>query len=129
MVIAKDQPSQLDTGRCERSSPGKTVSFTAAAVSTYALTLVIFSSIGRRSCEIIMKEKHHCHTKLCAFRCLISRPQLLNPRSRNQSRGQFTSFSKTTLLQREPFLKMLLSTSPYYITRYQVRFYINNYFE
>ena len=25
------------------------------------------SSIGRRSCEIIMKEKHPCHTKLCVF--------------------------------------------------------------
>ena len=24
------------------------------------------SSIGRRSCKIIMKEKHACHTKLCA---------------------------------------------------------------
>ena len=24
------------------------------------------------------KKKHACHTKLCAFRCLISRPQILN---------------------------------------------------
>ena len=50
------------------------------------------SSIGRRSCEILMKEKtpssHPCHTKLCAFSCLISRPQILNPRSRDQIRGK-----------------------------------------
>ena len=31
-----------------------------------------------------MKEKHPCHTKLCAFRCLISRPQNLILRSQNQ---------------------------------------------
>ena len=31
-----------------------------------------------------MKEnKNTCHTKLCAFRCLISRPQFQNLRSRN----------------------------------------------
>ena len=48
-----------------------------------------FSSIGRRSCEITMKEKKQpCHMKLCTFRCLISRPQILNLRSRNQIRGK-----------------------------------------
>ena len=35
-----------------------------------------------------MKEKHPCHTKLCAFRRLISRPQILNLRSRKQIRGK-----------------------------------------
>ena len=43
-----------------------------------------------------MKEKtpllHHGHTKLCAFRCLISRPQILNLRSRNQIRGKINDF-------------------------------------
>ena len=33
------------------------------------------NSIGHRSCEIIMEEKHPCQTNLCVFRCLISRPQ------------------------------------------------------
>ena len=33
------------------------------------------------------RKKHPCHTKLCAFRCLISRPHVLNLRSRNQIRG------------------------------------------
>ena len=31
---------------------------------------------------------HHGHTKLCAFRFLILRPQILNPRSRNQIHGK-----------------------------------------
>ena len=30
------------------------------------------------------RKNHPCHAKLCAFRCLISRPQILNLRSRNQ---------------------------------------------
>ena len=47
------------------------------------------SLIGRLSCEITMKEKKQpCHTKLCAFRCLISRPQILNLRSQGQIRGK-----------------------------------------
>ena len=37
--------------------------------------LWILSSIGHRTCEIIRK-KHPCHTKLWAFRWLISRPEL-----------------------------------------------------
>ena len=44
--------------------------------------------------------------ELCAFRWLISRPQVLNLRSRNQISGEITSFSKTMALQREPFLTM-----------------------
>ena len=34
------------------------------------------------------RKEHTCHTKLCAFRCLISRPQNLIPRSQNQFRGK-----------------------------------------
>ena len=40
--------------------------------------------MGRRSCEITMEEKHPCHTKLCAFRCLILGTQNIILRSRNQ---------------------------------------------
>ena len=32
------------------------------------------------------RKKHHCHTKLCAFRWLISRPLILNLSSWNQIR-------------------------------------------
>ena len=34
------------------------------------------------------RRKHPCHTKLCAFRWLISRPPVVNWRSRNQIRGK-----------------------------------------
>ena len=40
---------------------------------------------------------------------------------------KITSFSKTTLLQREPFLTLFYTINP--ITRYQDRFYANIYFE
>ena len=50
------------------------------------------------------ERKNPSHKKLCAFRCLISWPQNRILRFRNQTRGK--SFSKTTSLQREPFLKM-----------------------
>ena len=65
-----------------------------------------------------MKEKTPLsHEVVCMFRWLISRPQVLNLRSRNQIRG-----------------KLLLSHNVLYhqplpITRHQVRFYANNYFE
>ena len=38
-----------------------------------------------------LQEKHPGHTKLCAFRCLILRPQILNLRSRNQIHGLLLS--------------------------------------
>ena len=65
------------------------------------------SLIGRRSCEIIMKENTpSCHTKLFAFRSLIS--------------WQITSFSKTTLLHRELFLTMFqtINSSALLVTKY-----------
>ena len=53
------------------------------------------SSIGRRNCEIIMK----CHTKLCAYRCLISKPHILNLRSRNQTHGKLLLSQKLHYLR------------------------------
>ena len=41
---------------------------------------------------------------------------------------KITSSSKTTLLQREPFLTKFYTINSSSITRYQVRFYANNYF-
>ena len=37
------------------------------------------------------QKKHPCHTKLCAFSRLISRPQILNLRSQNQVREKCLS--------------------------------------
>ena len=51
------------------------------------------------------RKNHPCHTKLCAFRWSISRPQVLNLRSRNQ-------ISWKLLRQREPFLTMFYITTP-----------------
>ena len=69
------------------------------------------SSIGRRNSEIIMEGK----TLLCAFKCLIARPQILNLRPQNQNHGKITSFLKTTSFQREPAAHCFtLSTSPHY---------------
>ena len=51
------------------------------------------------------RKKHHCHTKLCTFRCLISRPQvvkLLLSRKLHHFRG--SRFSQD----------FILSTSPHY---------------
>ena len=42
---------------------------------------------------------------------------------------KITSFSKTTPLQREPFLTIFYTINELSITRYHVMFYANNYFE
>ena len=63
----------------------------------------------RRSCEIIMKEKHPCNTKLGAFGCLILRPQNLILRSRIKFVENHFLFSRTTLLQREPLITMFFT--------------------
>ena len=71
------------------------------------------------------KKKHPYHTKLCAFRCLISRPQNLNLRSRNQIRRKLrklryfrgSCFSQCFILSEA--LHCLLPNT----------FYADNYFE
>ena len=68
-----------------------------------------------------MGKKQPCHTKLCAFRSLISGPQNLILRSRNQIQifqWKNTSFSNTTLLQREQFFIMFytINSSPLLVT-------------
>ena len=66
------------------------------------------------------KKKHPCHTKLCAFRCLISRPQILNLRSRNQIRGKLLLSRKLRHFRGSHFSQcfiistLILSTSPHY---------------
>ena len=72
--------------------------------------------------EINERKKHPCHTKLWTFRCLISGPQNLIQRSWSQIQiltWKITSFSKTMLLQREPFLTMFctINISPLLVTK------------
>ena len=77
-----------------------------------------------------MKEKKHpCHTKLCAFRWLISRPQVLNLRSRNQIQGKLLFVVENYVTSEGAVSHSVLYHQPLHITRHQERFYANNYFE
>ena len=70
------------------------------------------------------RNKHPCHTKLCAFiRWLISRPQVLNLRSRNYFLLENYGTSE------EAVSHNVLYHQPLPITRHQERLYANNYFE
>ena len=61
------------------------------------------------------KKKKSCHTKLCAFRCLISRPQFLNLRSPNQIRGKLLLSWKLRHFRVSRFSQcFILPTSPHY---------------
>ena len=65
--------------------------------------------------DINERNKHPCHTKLCAFRCLISRPQILNRRSLNQICGKLLLFQKLRHFRGSCFSQcFILSTSPHY---------------
>ena len=92
---------------------------------TFELNIIV----GFRSCEKIMEEKHHCHTKLCAFRCFISGPKNLIMRSRNQIRGKLPFFSKTTFTREGAVSHNVLYYQQLPITCYEVRFYASKYFE
>ena len=99
--------------------------FLTWCVSTYAQNNKPVNSIGRWSCKIIMEEKTPLSHEFL-FRCLILRPQTPILTSQNLIRRKITSFLKTMLLQREPFLTMFQHLS---IACYQVNFCANNYFE
>ena len=81
-------------------------------------TFANLSSIGRRSCEIIMEEKTPLSHEVVCFQMLDFETSRSN--SIQIIRGEITSFSKTTLLQREPFLTMFYTINSSPIARYQV---------
>ena len=63
------------------------------------------------------RRKQPSHTKLCAFRWLISRPQFLNLRSRNQIRGKLLLSRKLLHFRGSSFSQCFLlpiPTSPHY---------------
>ena len=74
------------------------------------------------------RKKHPCHTKLCAFRCLIGRPQILVWGLEIKLVENYIFLENYTALEGAVSHNVL-----YYqqlpITRYQVRFYAYNYFE
>ena len=61
--------------------------------------------------------------KLCALRCLISRPHILNLRSRNQIRGKLLLSRKLHHFRVSCFYHNVLYYQPLPITRNQERFY------
>ena len=74
------------------------------------------------------RKKKTCHTKLCAFGCLISRPQNLNLRSRNQIRRKLM-FLENNVTSEWANDHNVLYFQSLPITRYQVRLYDINYYE
>ena len=76
--------------------------------------------IGRRSCEIIMEKKPPLVTRSCVLSdaWLVDTSKCYSEVSKSNSR-KITSFSKTTLLQREPFFTMFytMNCSPLLVTK------------
>ena len=63
------------------------------------------------------RKKRPCHTKLCALRWLISRPQVLNLRSRNQIGGKLLLSQKLLHFRGCRFSQCFIpSTSPHYLS-------------
>ena len=63
-------------------------------------------NIGRRSCEIIMEEKTRLSHEVVCFQMLDFETSNSNSEVLKLDSWKITSFSKTTFLQREPFLTM-----------------------
>ena len=102
--------------KCSRHLARLAVSSRGVSQHMHTITeLWKFGSIGRRICNRIMKEKHPCHVTLCAFRCTMKRFEL---KYFVIWRKDFTSFWKSTLLQREPFLTICytINYSPLLVT-------------
>ena len=77
------------------------------------------SSTGRRSCEIIMKEKEPLSHKVVCFQMLDFETSNSKPEVSKSNLWQITSFSKNTSLQRELFLTMFytINLSPLLVTK------------
>ena len=71
------------------------------------------------------RRKHPCYTNLCAFRWLISRPQVLNLWSQNQTHGKLLLSQKLWHLRGSRFSQCFKPSN----ARPQESFYANNCFE
>ena len=69
------------------------------------------SSIGRRSCEILMKEKTPLPHEVVCFQMLDFETSNSKLEVSKSNSWRITSFSKTMSLQREPFLTMFYTTN------------------
>ena len=66
---------------------------------------------------------------MCAFRCFISRPQNLHLRSRIKLAENYFFLENYVTSSEGAVTHNVLYYQPLTIIRYQVRFYVNNYFE
>ena len=97
LILNSDLLKAVDTiGNCQRLAFAVGVSQHMHKITNLCKFELNRSSKLRDNNE---RRNHPCHTKLCAFRLLILRPQVLNLRSRNQIHGKLLqSFSKTMAL-------------------------------
>ena len=104
---------RLDTfGNCQRPVFSLGVSQHMHKISSLWKFKLNWSSKLRDNNE---RKKHPCHMKLCAFRCLISRPQILNMKSRNRILGKLLLSRKLRHFRGSCFSQFyILSTSPHY---------------
>ena len=79
----------------------------------------IMSSIGRRSCELTMKEKTPLSHEVVCFSMLDFETSNSKLEVSKSNSGKITSLSKTTSLQREPFFTMFytINLSPLLVTK------------
>ena len=99
-------------------------------VSHQKQTCEILSSLGRRNWEIIVKEKHPCHTHevVCFQMCDF---ETSKPKS-EVSKSTFVDnyfLLENYVTSEETIFHNVFYYHPLPITRYQVRFYANIYFE
>ena len=118
-IVHRTQAPVPKSSRCGFESRSLTVSMTSLhswCISTYAYNL---SSIDRRSCEIIMKEKTPLSHGVVCFQKLDFENSNSQSEVSKSNPLKITSFLKTTLLQRELFLTMFytINLSPLLVTK------------
>ena len=110
----------LDTiGKCQRPVFSLAVSQHMHKITNLWKFELNWSSNLRDNYE---RKKHPCHTKLCAFRWLIFETSSSKSEVFKSNSWKITSFSKTTFLQREPFLTMFytINLSPLIVTKWGI---------
>ena len=89
------------------------------------------SSIGLRSCEIIMKEETLLSHEVGCFQMLDLETSNSSSEVSKSNSWKSTSFSKTTSLQREPFLTMFytINLSPLLVIKkgFMLNIFLSNY--
>ena len=113
-ILSSDSVSKINYQKC-----------TIIAIGS-SLNLKTLDTIGNCQRPVLLTwciatyaTKHPCHTKLCAFRCLISRPQILNLKSQNQIHGKLLRSRKLRHFRGSRFSQCFIpsSSSPLLVTK------------